>query len=237
MVNHPIFSSDQAEDPETQQALLELPQAVGCLCEVRRPDNQLIFLGRVQNFDGRAVIVVPTSAREAPPVIYKDEFKLIFRIYHHVPLVWRCAVSGSTRNFWKLDCLNPYYRKEHRSTFRQPVNLRARVLCVNPLFPGGTLKNEENFAKLHKVLDVSLGGLQLEGEELFHPGDYLLVMDLFLDGSVPRPFVFIVQVRWAESVGRRSARCGCTFLPMSAAEEDRLCAAIFKLQRQDISSH
>lgn len=236
MSSHPISSPIQAV-MENLRLLRELHQATGCLCEVRKPDNQLVFLGRVQNFDGRAVIVVPVSAREVPPVIYKDEYKLIFRVHQHPPLTWRCVVSGSSQRFWRLDCLNPCHREEHRSNFRQPVQLWARVLCVNSLFPGKSLRGMEDRAKPCKVLDVSLGGLRLRGEELFEPGDYLLVMDLFLDSSAPRPFVFTVQVLWSESLGRQDTRCGCSFLPMSTAEEDRLCAAIFNLQRQDIASH
>lgn len=222
---------------DIRQALRELHQAIGCLCEIRKPDNQLIFLGRVQDFDGRAVMVVPTSAREAPPVIYKDEFKLVFRVPEQPPLVWRCEISGSTRNFWKLDCLNPYHREEHRSNFRQPINLRAKVLCINSLYPQKGQHEEETYAKLCKVLDVSLGGLQLQSQNFFHPGDYLLVMDLFLDQSNDRPFVFTVHTRWEEHLGRMDSRYGCAFQPMSIADEDRLCAAIFDLQRQDISSH
>lgn len=222
---------------ELRQSLRELHQAVGCLCEVRKPDNQLVFLGRVQDFDGRAVMVVPTSAREAPPVIFKDEFKLVFRIHERPPLVWHCEISGSTRWFWKLDCLNPYHREELRSNFRQPVNARAKVLCINPLYPGKALREEETYAKLCKVLDVSLGGLQLQGQNFFHAGDYLLIMDLFLDPSDRRPFAFTVHVRWKQELGPLDSRYGCAFQPMSVQEEDRLCAAIFSLQRQDISSH
>ena len=88
------------------------------------------------------------------------------------------------------------------------------------------------------VLDISLGGLQLQCEDSYAPGDHLAVMNLYLDPTSSRPFLFSVQVRWASKVpNQRLYRCGCSFEPMSVQNEDRLCAAILNLQRADIAAH
>jgi hypothetical protein len=217
----------------------ELRQAVGCLCEVRRPDNnKLVILGRIQNFDGRAVWVYPIGGKEAPPVICNDEFKLVLRITGRPALVWRGQIRNSSPSFWALDRLVHCHRKEQRGNFRQTVFQRANVLCVNALYPHSRRGEDEYYARLCKVMDVSLGGLQICSQDSFQPGDHLLVMNLWLDESLPQPFVFTTQVRWAESDNRAAwVRYGCSFEQMSTWEEDRLCNAIFNLQRDDIAAH
>lgn len=216
----------------------ELMQAVGCLCEVRHlQNNTLVFLGRVQNFNGWALSVWPTGGKEAPPVIYNDEYKLILHIHHKPALSWRGTICGNTRSFWKLDHLTRCHFKEQRVNFRQTTNLRANLLCLNSIYPDMPRRAEAYFARLCRVVDISLGGLQIRTQDSYQVGDYLLVMNLCLDPSQPtRPFLFTTQVRWAEQVNRIETRLGCSFEPMSVHDEDRLCAAILELQRTDIAS-
>lgn len=217
----------------------DLHRAVGCLCEVRDPSsNRLIFLSRVQRFDGHAVTVVPTGVREAPPVLYNTEYKLVLRIPDVPMLVWRGSICGSTRSFWKLDRLARCHHEELRESFRQPIQQRANVLCVNALYTGATARKDVYYARMCKVLDISLGGLQLQCEDPYTPGDYLTVMDLYLDPTSSRPFLFTVRVRWSAQVpDQRLNRCGCAFEPLSTQDEDRLCAAILNIQRADIATH
>lgn len=217
----------------------DLRRAVGCLCEVRNPDsNRLIFLARVRNFDGRAVTVLPTGGRETPPVLYNAEYKLVLRIPDSPALVWRGLICGSTRSFWKLDHLSRCHHKEQRGNFRQPIQARATALCINALYPGAPVSSEAYYSRTCRVLDISLGGIQLQCEDLYSPGDYLAIMNLYLESSSSRPFLFTVRIRWAEQIpGQRFCRCGCSFEPMSVQEEDRLCAAILSLQREDIAAH
>ena len=217
----------------------DLRKAVGCFCEVRNPNsNQLIFLSRVQRFDGNAVTVVPTGSREAPPVLYNTEYKLVLRIPNAPTLVWRGMICGSTGSFWKLDRLTRCHHEELRKSFRQTVQKRTNILCLNALYPGAPTKSEACYARMGLVLDISLGGLQLQCEDSYAPGDHLAVMNLYLDPTSSRPFLFTVQVRWTSKVpNQRLYRCGCSFEPMSVQNEDRLCAAILNLQRADIAAH
>ncbi len=224
-------------EPLSQSHLKELRGAVGHLCEVRKPDNTLIFLGRVQEFDGSSLSVWPAGGREAPPVIYNDEFKLILHIPRKPALVWMGNICGSSRSFWKLNRLVSCHRKEQRVNFRQPVSLRANALCINALYPGSPRGKDEYFARLCKVVDVSLGGIQLRGQDVYQPGDHLLLMNLWLDQSQSQPFVFTVQVRWSAPISTVETRLGCSFESMSIRDEDRLCAAILELQRLDLASH
>ena len=217
----------------------DLHSAVGCLCEVRNPNsNHLIFLSRVQKFDGHALTVLPAGGREAPPVLYNTEYKLVLRIPDAPMLVWRGSICGSTRSFWKLDRLVRCHHEELRGSFRQPIQQRAKVLCVNALYPGTSTGNDTYYARMCRILDISLGGLQLQCEDLYTSGDHLAVMDLHLDPTSSRPFLFTVQVRWSAQVpDQRFCRYGCAFEPLSVQDEDRLCAAILNIQRADIATH
>lgn len=231
-------TDSQKKPGESQQASsAELREAVGHLCEVRKPNNTLVFLGRVQGLDGKALSVWPTGGREAPPVIYNDEFKLILHVPQKAALVWTGNVCGSSRSFWKLDNLVKCHRKEQRVNFRQPVSLRANALCINAIYPDSPPGEDLYYSRLCKVVDVSLGGIQLRGQDHYRPGDHLLLTNLWLDQSQPQPFVFTVQIRWAEQISSMEWRFGCFFESMSIRDEDRLCAAILELQRMDIASH
>lgn len=215
----------------------DLQNTRGCLCEIRNPEsNLLIFLGRVRSADEDSITVVPAGGREAPPTIYKAEYKLVLRIPGQQTLVWRGVVAGSSRSFWKFADLVQYHHQEQRGAFRQPVQKQARVLCINRLYPGAPMDQEVYYARLCRVLDISLGGLLLQSEDLYASGDHLAVMDLWLDEGLRRPFLFTVQVRWSSRVpNQRFCRCGCAFEAMTLREEDRLCATILNLQRKDIA--
>lgn len=216
---------------------LELREALGHLCEVRRSnDNNLIFLGRVQGADSGALVVWPAGGREAPPVIYNDEFKLILHIPQKPALVCLGNVHGSSRSFWKLGNLSKCHRKEQRVNFRQPVSLRANALCINALYPDRPRGSDQYYSRLCKVVDVSLGGVQLRSQDRYRSGDHLLLTNLWLDASQSQPFVFTVQICWVQPVNTVESRFGCFFEPMSIRDEDRLCAAILELQRLDIAS-
>lgn len=215
----------------------DLREAVGHLCEVRKPnDNKLVFLGRVQGTDIGALAIFPAGGREAPPVIYNDDFKLILHIPRKSTQVWLGKIHGSSRTFWKLGSLSKCHQREQRVNFRQPVSLRANALCINALYPESARGEAQYYARLCKVVDVSLGGVQLRSQDRYRPGDHLLLTNLWLDESQPQPFVFTTQICWAQPVNKVETRFGCFFESMSIRDEDRLCAAILELQRLDLAS-
>ena len=221
------------EPPTKPQHAKELRETVGHLCEVRKPNNTLVFLGRVKSYDGASLCILPTGGRGAPPVIYNDEFKIILHVPNRPSLAWMGHITGSSPSFWMLGKLTSCHQSEQRVSFRQPVALRANLLCINALYPNGPRGKDEYFSKVCKVVDVSLGGVQLRGPDFYRPGDHLLLTNLYLDKA--RPFVFTLHVRWAAQVSPVEAHLGCSFENMTVRDEDRLCAAILELQRQDIA--
>ncbi|BDF72449.1 hypothetical protein CE91St41_34310 [Oscillospiraceae bacterium] len=215
-----------------------LGQIVGARCELRsQEDNSLVFLGRIQGFDGRAVTVYAAAGGEVPPVIYNTPFKLVIRAPGRSALVWRGKICGSARGFWKLDQLSVFHYAEHRAHFRQPVSLPARVLCINSLHGSSPRRFSPSLLQPCRVMDVSLSGVRLRCREAFVRGDWLLLtgLDLLSDGEPP--FAPTCRVCWADRLQGNEFLFGCSFSPMGLQEQDRLCAAIFTLQRRDIFSH
>lgn len=208
----------------------------GCLCEVRRTDNEMVFLARVQESDGKSVSLVPEGEEQIPPTIYNNEYKLVFYVSGKQALSWSGRICGSTPAFWKLDRLMPYHLREQRNHFRQPIFVEVDVLCINALY-GSSLGRRESNTRPGRVLDISLGGLRMNSRETYQVGDHLLVSNLWLKSVRDRPFTFPVTVRWSEAVNAYEVRYGCSIERLSARDEDRLCNAIFTLQREDIAAH
>ena len=84
------------------------------------------------------------------------------------------------------------------------------------------------------IIDVSLGGLQIESAQMFRSGDRVMILSMTLsDGG--EPFSFKATVRWVSPLEDGLARCGCSFESLSLRDENRLCAAILQIQRNDLA--
>lgn len=209
--------------------------------------NDLVFLGKVRDFDGKALTVVNTAGVQVPPVIYNSEWKIFIRTALQGRKLHTTVVSGlicgSSRYLWKLDKLTRFKFDEQRSSFRQKVDAPATALCVNSIYrPGELHGNEAVKAKAKeaavpcRVVDISLGGLQMYCSERYSSGDYVLVSDAFLLPNEDA-FAFTCQIRWADRANPREFYFGCHFTNPTEAEQDRLCHVMFELQRMDIKNH
>ena len=85
-----------------------------------------------------------------------------------------------------------------------------------------------------EVLDVGVGGLQLRSSEPFFKNELVAVTGLLL-GRDPNPFSLPLQVRWVADSGDGFYHCGCAFHAVPERDEQRLCAAMFGLQRASLS--
>lgn len=215
-----------------------LEDAIGALCELRSMHNDLLFVGRIQAFDGDTLTIYASGGGQVPPVVFNTEFKLHIRAHGRSVTVWSGAICGSSRTFWKLDRLERYSHQEHRQHFRQRAAVPAEVLCINSLFDRSKRHPERKHyrATQARLVDISLGGVQVRSAERFERGDWLLLTGVQLLPNAA-PFVFTCQVCWADRAGPREFTFGCRFTTMSAQEQDRLCSGIFTLQRLDLQKH
>ena len=168
---------------------------------------------------------------DVPSVIYNSLYKLVFRTPHQPNPVWTGRVRGSTYEFWKMDELTRL-RDEQRASFRQRVSLTAVVRNLPCLPENGEALTQaygsRDYARC-EVLDLGMGGLQLQSGHFFRKDDFLAVTGLRLFHD-PQPFSLPLQVRWV-SAQDGTCRCGCAFRSVPKGDERRLCAAMFSLQR------
>jgi len=228
------FSSQRSDRILTRDAEL-LRRSVGCLCEVRSVEtNAMVLLGRIRIYDGEILTIVSASGRELRPVIYNTEYKLVLHIPGIQAASWHGQICGSSRQIWMFDQVYCFHQEEQRDTFRQPLNRPAHVLDISDGYIPHFDKPKLAASKPCRIIDVSLGGLQIESAQMFRSGDRVMILNMTLsDGG--EPFSFKATVRWVSPIEDGLARCGCSFESLSLRDENRLCAAILQIQRNDLA--
>ena len=220
--------AEQAEQTEEVQFTDELDIHPGMTVEVLTLDNRLTFVGKVDRFSGKAIVIRESRGGELPPVLYNKEIKLRFFLGQD-SLVVHGKICGSSRTIWKLDRLESRSAKEQRAFFRQQIS--TSVLCkVHRCTSRGAVSKEGYFGR---VMDVSAGGLMLLSTEHYAKGDRLAIIGIELTKTTA-PFNFYCQVRRASPRKDGTVCYGCQFESLHPKEQDRLLQAIFAMQREEI---
>lgn len=228
------------EKMQYAKLLDELEGAVGSNCELRGADNLLVLLGVLERVEPeKGAITIASYEGNMPPVIFNTPFKLIVRPRGEKNLVFNGKICGSSKLIWKLDCLSRYFFNESRNYFRQPTDTTVYATCINTLYrpTKESLEETVQHAKLCRVMDISLQGIQLRAkEEYFKEGDWLLLSKLVLISDQNRAHNFICKVCRSGAAGRGEFMFGCQFDFLSDQQQDTLCTDIFTLHRQDIQA-
>lgn len=234
------FHKQPAPAPAVRESkpLSEFEHAAKHRCEVRGMDDRPIFLADVKGYDGHSFLLYPALDIDAPPVIFNSQYKLVFRTLQRPAPAWAARVRGSNYEFWKMDELSRQ-PDEQRASFRQRLSpLPAAVIRVLLELPKrGEALGEQCFSGEQadcEVLDVGVGGLQLRSSEPFFKNELVAVTGLLL-GRDPNPFSLPLQVRWVADSGDGFYHCGCAFHAVPERDEQRLCAAMFGLQRTSLN--
>lgn len=252
--NQLVVSRDSVNSPEVdaqealrahEQMMDDMEEAMGAYCEMRGKDNLLVTVGHIEYVDrDKGAITVMALEGDMPIVIYNTEFKLIIRPRGGATVVVYGLICGSSKTIWKLDRLRRFRFKENRDFFRQQVDTRLYATCINELYrPKVTTEGVEEDddcvtpARLCRVMDVSLQGIQLRAKEaFFQVGDWLLLTDLILVPQQVRPHTFVCEVCRTQPAGRSEFLFGCRFQLVSEHQQDALCSDIFFLHRRDIQN-
>lgn len=223
---------------EQRETVNHMQSLVGALCEVMTVENHLVCIGRLSHADNRELTLVPATARELPPVIYNTRFKL--RIYRlaDAPLEMEGSICANGPTKWQFDRLVDLNLMEKRRTFRQRTRAAAYVLPYRPEEEEQGEQAPLPESQVGVVLDISVGGLQLRCRTPFQQGDRISVQQVRLEPE-GEAFDFLCEVRWARYRPERDDWFyGCLFAPpLNRQQEDRLCSAIFSLQRHELHRH
>lgn len=235
-----LRSMSPEEKKQYDKLLDELETAIGSHCEVRGLDNLLAIIGNVENVErDKGAITIRSKEREMPIVIFNTDFKLMIRPRGGTQLVLNGKVCGSNKEIWKLDHLSRYFYNENRNFFRQTVDTSVYATDINALYRPTEQSESEPVvqARLCRVMDISLQGIQLRAKESwFEAGDWLLLTELRLLPQEVRCHKFLCQVRRSQPTARGEFLYGCQFQGLIDQEQDTLCADIFALNRLDIQA-
>lgn len=233
----PRPQTEQAEQTEQAGEIEEIEEArfadelnirPGMTVEVLTLDNRLTFVGRVDRFSGKAIVIRESRGGELPPVLYNKEIKLRF-FQGQDSLVVHGKICGSSRTIWKLDRLESRSAREQRAFFRQRISPNAKAVCTKLYGP----ERQDGETLPCQILDISAGGLLMSSHTLYEVNDHLRIDELRLVREMD-VFTFSCQVRRAGERDMGVARYGCQFESLSPREQDRLLRAIFTVQREEI---
>lgn len=205
---------------------------VGCACEVKTMDNDLLMVGKIRAVisedSGQALEIVSSDGEELPTAAYGIPVKLnIFNSkLGFLGVGGRVYITHNT--FWRINDISTLGVSERRGYFRIKVHTYAEV----------TGPSKANEIKSYKCLvtSVSLSGLLMAIEDdssYFREGTDLEVRGLRV-GESPESFNVKCEVRRIDENQAIGKLYGCQFVEMKTKETDRLCQEIFAKQRQDI---
>ena len=224
----PTTLTEQAEQAEEVRFVDELDIRTVMTVEVLTLDNRLTFVGKVDRFSGKSIVIRESRGGELPPVLYNKEIKLRFFLGQD-SLVVHGKICGSSKTIWKLDRLESRSAKEQRAFFRQRMSPNVKAVCTK--LNGPELREGEAFPC--QVLDVSAGGLLMSSHTQYAVNDHLQITELHLAQEMDT-FTFNCQVRRAGEREMGQIRYGCQFDTLPPKEQDRLLRAIFIVQREAI---
>ena len=206
---------------------IPLEIADGMLLEVLMSDEQVLFEGKVTEFDGESMRLVDPDGRAVPPVEYGTEVKLRGTLEDNRVVVYHATVHGSTSTMWKLCDLESWYGWNRRDFYRQSISVEGRVLRTKVGHPGLTRSIDIKVAC--RLLDISGNGVLMAcSQAVFGKDDQIEITDAeILPGE--KPFSFRCKVKRIERA-RFNNIYGCQIFGMDQQEQDRLVRAVFRLQ-------
>lgn len=216
-------------EPETR-AKPALNIKNGMMLDAVMSDNQVLFSGKVDEYDGDTLYLTNPTGGSVPPINFGAEVKLRCRHPDEHIDVFHGTILGSRSNMWKVGELCDWYGWNRRSFYRHPLAIEAQVLRTKRANPGSMQGVDMKVPC--KLLDISGGGALLAcSQAVFERGDQIHVSNaqLFPD---EKPFTLLCTVKRVEKA-RFNNIFGCEFIGMDEKERDRLVRAVFRLQIEE----
>ncbi|MBQ2698285.1 MAG: PilZ domain-containing protein, partial [Clostridia bacterium] len=199
----------------------------GMKIEVLTPENQLIYIGRLEVIRPGVLQVHEDEGSRLPPVVYGTELKL--RGFHEnmETFVLFAKVTGSNEQMMQLDELRPLTSENRRNFYRQSLHIEAQVLCANSIYD--PMRGVETKPQECVLLDLSGGGARISCPEPYEMGDWLLLRNVVVNEG-EEPFDFTCRVRRVVP-GRRGMLHGLEFDSLDPKDRDRLMRSLMIAQR------
>ncbi|MEG2383866.1 MAG: PilZ domain-containing protein [Oscillospiraceae bacterium] len=211
---------------------VSLENYVGCACEIKTMDNELLLPGKIQAVldDGAAqsLEIVSSDGGDMPNAAYGIPVKINIFSSKHGFLGAGGRVYITHNTFWRINEIKFYGENEWRGFFRIKNHSHAEVFGID----------EYNQGRKYSciVTSVSLSGVLIAVSDpdcYFQIGSVLDLID-FSVGEGTDKFTVKCRVKRQEEHPVLGKLYGCELEGMNAKQADRLCQAIFAQQRAEI---
>lgn len=203
---------------------------LGMTLEVLTEDGKFMFLAKVSDIDSDFIKIVNAKGGTLPPTFHGTVIKLRGFLSGMRPVNVQSQICGNSPDFWKLDHIQGMYTHENRANFRQRVSIDTTLIPANSIFGGSS--DQPSSPVPCRILDISVGGVQVSCRAKFQNGDWFFLPDVSIVDDFP-PFSFTCSVR-RTSENSTGYLYGCQIDGLTAKEQEELLRAIFSAQRQEI---
>ena len=205
-----------------------LRQYLHATCEVKTLENDLLLLGKVRDIvDGLSLSldIVGSDGNPLPQFQYGVPVKLNLYSSTHGMLVLGGRVYMANPAFWRVSNISQYQHIERRSFFR--VVTHATGLVSGLPAPG----QEPPPAFPAQLINISLSGVLFSAPAgIAAEGELIQLFAVRLVDDMP-PFSFHCYIHSMEQAPGDGLLYRCSFEKLDQKETDRLCKAVFALQR------
>ncbi len=219
-----------------------LKRYLNAICEVKNMDNELFFQGRLkavsrihpadrEGEDILAIDIYPIEGMRLPIFSYDVPLKINILNTKHGTLTVGGRVYIANDEFWRVSSITAYNNFERRSFFRVNLSVDGTVERESDENGFKDISDTEKFPV--KMIDISLSGVFFAANTRFNSGDRVRLSNIFLIDGEP-PFNFSCRIMRTGGESLHGTLYGCEFEQMDLRESDRLCRAVFTLQREAV---
>lgn len=221
---------------------VNLNNVVGCLCEIKTIDNELLTLGRISAYipEDKSIEIVPCEGNDMPNAQYSTKVKVnVFSsTFGYVGLYGFVYIAYS--GFWRLYDVNCFSENERRSFFR--ITVRSKAEAEEIIKHDQTLDSQQDavdnpVAKYPCIVtSISISGLLFAVDDdacNYQIGSTLMIKG-FTVGESGHVFSLKCRVKRTDCHEKHGKLFGCEFLDFDDKVTERLCRDIFEQQRIEI---
>ena len=208
-----------------------LADYVGCACEVKTMDNDLLVVGKIRSVlddDGQAIEITSYNGDSMPAAAYGIPIKVNIINSKHGFLSLGGKVYITHESFWRVNDISTFGENERRGYYRLKIHTLADV--IGP--------DKANVIKNYKclVISVSLSGILIavDADDCYFRDETEIEVRGLRVFEAGESFNVKCTVNRIDENHLLGKLYGCRFVKMSGKESDRLCKEIFAKQRQDI---
>ena len=200
-------------------------------CEVLTMENQLLFMGKITDFDEEKETIQLEDYKDDLIPIYASDFSNKLKIHVNTSsnskslILFEGTAIKSLTSHILVHIDNIISKEEGRGNFRQTVMLKSAISLFGSY--------EE---KPCVILDISVKGIGIQSSENYPEDTILKLSNKPLRTKGPLHNLKFKIVRKIYSENENCYSYGCKFIDMSEAEENSLFSDIFALQGEQLRS-